>query len=284
MEPITIITHDFVEDLRGRHFSGRASKVFTELFLQIDKLYAGRHPGYQRSDTPYHDLHHACAASQATACLLDGHLKAGLSPSVTARHFELAVAASLLHDSGFIKETGDDEGTGAKYTLTHVERSVDCAARLLPSLGLDVNEVRVVQNAIRCTGVNANVAGLSFCTPAERYLGCVVGTTDILSQMAAPDYLERLPALYEEYVEAATHAGLQETGIGSYRSVEDLMRRTRSFYQDQVRRMFAEEWGGVYRELEHHFGNATNPYLTQIDANLRRIDRWLAERDTAGVR
>jgi hypothetical protein len=218
------------------------------------------------------------------ARLLDGHLKGGAAPHLTARECELATAASLLHDSGYIKEVGDNEGTGAKYTLTHVDRSADYAARLLPTLGLDADEVRIVCNAIHCTGVNVRMSLSLFRTPAERYIGCAVGTADILSQMAAADYPDRLPALFQEYQEAAAYDGLSGAGIGCYESVQDLMRRTRRFYQNNVQRMLNKEWGKVYEDYRHHFGDGPNPYFTAIDANLQRIDELLAHRDSAPAR
>jgi len=32
--------------------------------------------------------------------------------------------AALFHDTGYIQEKSDDEGTGAKYTSIHVKRSI----------------------------------------------------------------------------------------------------------------------------------------------------------------
>jgi len=243
-----------------------------KLFLRVDDLFAGNFPGYQCSDTAYHDLRHTCEATATTARLLDGHLKGGSPPTIMARDFELAIAAILIHDSGYIKQTGDHEGTGAKYTLTHVQRSADFAGRLLPSLGVAAVEVRIVQSAIHCTEASVTVSKMKFASPVAKYIACAVGTADVLSQMAASDYPERLPDLYKEFVEAAAYSALNGTGIGSYRSVEDLLSRTREFYEMYVQRMLTEQWGGVYRDLEHHFGNGANEYLTAIEANLQRID------------
>jgi hypothetical protein len=276
MQTTTVTTRDFVKGLIEGQFPGTPSGLLGELFLQVDLLFTGLYPGYQRSDSAYHDLAHTCAATEATARLLDGHRKGGRPPQLTMRDVELAIAAVMLHDSGYIKETGDSEGTGAKYTLTHVARSAEYAGRILRALGLGADEVTTVRTAIQCTGVNVRMSQLTFRTPAERYIGCVIGTADILSQMAAPDYPERLPALYQEYREAATHERLRGAGIDNYRNVEDLMRRTRGFYQDHVQRLLTKEWGKVYEEYAHHFGNGTNSYLTAVETNLQRIDQLLA--------
>lgn len=272
MHPLSTTTQAFVCDLKRWHFPNHRSAFPESLFLQVDNLFAGNYPGYQRSDTAYHDLRHTCDATEATARLLDGHLKGQLQPRLTTRDFELAIAAGLLHDSGYIKQTGDNEGTGAKYTLTHVQRSADFAGRFLPPLGVTADEVRNVQSAIQCTAANINVSQMIFASPAAKYIACAVGTADILSQMAASDYPESLPNLYKEYVEAAAYSGLHGSGLASYRSAEDLLCRTRNFYEVHVQRLLTEQWGGVYRDLEHHFGNGANQYFAAIEANLQRID------------
>ena len=51
-----------------------------------------------------------------------------MEPKLNPRLFELAVAAVLLHDSGYLKLRSDNVGTGAKYTYCHVLRSCSFAA------------------------------------------------------------------------------------------------------------------------------------------------------------
>jgi hypothetical protein len=63
-----------------------------------------------------------------------------------------------------------------------------------------------------------------------------------------------------------------------YADPEDLMRRTRRFYREQVLPMLDREWGGVYHCLCHHFQDGRTHYLEAIEENLDRIDRMLAGR------
>jgi hypothetical protein len=148
-------------------------------------------------------------------------------------------------------------------------------------LGVTADEVRIVRNAINCTGLHARINELQFHTPAERYIGNAIATGDILSQMSASDYPESLPALFKEYEEADAYEGLPGSGIGSYRNVIDLMKRTRGFYENNVRQLLDEQWDGVYKEYPHHFGNGSIPYFTAIETNLRRIEEMMALRDRA---
>jgi len=269
----------FLDRTLAEHYPLHDSRFMHEVLAGVLDLFAGRYPGYQASDTEYHDFGHTCQATEAMVRILDGHIGSWAKPECTARDLELAVSAALLHDSGYIKRCDDNEGTGAKYTLTHVERSADFAARFLPGYGVSVEEIKLVQVAIRCTGVNVERTMWTFLNEREWLLGCALGAGDILGQMAAPDYPERLPALYREYQEAVAFSNLREGGLASYKGAEDLMRRTREFYHSYARRMLNTIWGGVHEALVFHFVGGKNKYFEQIEANLNRIDAILQERE-----
>jgi hypothetical protein len=268
-------TLTFVSTIFSAHFPGHDTRFISGIFHQVQDAFAGADPGYQRCDMVFHDFAHTCQAIVATARILDGHLKSGHPPALTFRDFELGVAGILLHDIGFLKEAGDVAGTGAKYTPVHVDRSAKFAEKSLPHFGVTPDEVRLVQLAIHSTAVNVTMGQLPFRDERERLIGCAVGTGDILGTMAAPDYPERLPGLYCEFVEAAAYAGPHANEIAHYESAEDLLRKTRDFYYGYVRRMLEEQWGRIYRALKHHFADGRNHYLQAIEANLERIDRFL---------
>jgi hypothetical protein len=260
-------TLQYVRQLFLEGFPGRSPEFLTTVFERVCDLFAGRYPGYRACDTEFHDIAHTCQATVAALRILDGQRKSGRRPVITARDFELAHAAILLHDAGYIKKTGDTQGTGAKYTLTHVERSADFAGAFLPPFGVTEDEIRIIRLAIRCTGVQVDTSRLEFHDDRERFLGCALGTGDMLGQMAAGNYPKQLPALYHEFVEA---------GITAYTSAADLMRRTRGFYAVDVRELLDGEWGQVHRVLSNHFDNGHNLYFEAIERNLDRIDEMLA--------
>ena len=56
---------------------------------------------------------------------------------------------------------------------------------------------------IFCTGINAALDKIPFQSEAEKIVGFALGTADLLGQMAADDYVEKLPVLYAEFAEAA---------------------------------------------------------------------------------
>ena len=154
--------------------------------------------------------------------LLEGRYRARVTPVLDIRHFELAIAAVLLHDTGYLKLRSDREGTGAKYTLVHVIRSCAFAASYLPTIGFTGDETELIMNAIRCTGPRSSISQLHFSGDVERFIGCALATADFLGQMAAPDYVDELAFLYAEFEESDDFFNTPRDQR-LYRSVRDLI-------------------------------------------------------------
>ena len=146
------------------------------------------------------------------ARLLRNRHDTNAEPRLTRRMFELGMLAILMHDTGYLKKQGDTEGTGAKYTLTHVDRSIQFAGELMLGHDYPVEDILAVQNMIRCTGVNVKLDSIQFQDDLERIAGFALGTSDLLGQMAAADYVDKLPILYSEFAEAARYNERQNEG------------------------------------------------------------------------
>jgi hypothetical protein len=244
-----------------------------EAFGWLVEAFRGGHPEYQPVDAPYHDLEHTLQGTLCMALLLRGRHRAGVEPRLTEPLFRLGLAAILTHDSGYLKRRGDTEGTGAKYTITHVDRSASFAADLLASKGFSAPEIQAVRNMIHCTGVDAALQGIPFGSEEERMVGYALGTADLLGQMAAPDYVEKLPALFAEFDEAARHAQDKSHFVCGYSTAADLMSKTPSFWERLVRVKLNGDFGGMYRFLNDPYPDGPNPYLRQIEANMSRLRR-----------
>lgn len=254
----------FISDLYSQRFPENSPSLLMDVFGEVCDLFEGRFSGYRACDTRFHDFAHTCDATVAAMRIADGYCLSGHAPGIDARSFEMLVVAILLHDSGYIRRDNDTtSGTGAKYTTTHVRRSADFAADFLLRHGFAPNEIRAVELAIYCTGINVNLNRLAFASEKERLIGCILGAGDLLGQMAAPDYPDKLGDLYAEFVEA---------GIEAYASAVDLMQRTRGFYESYVCRMLIEQWSHVDTYLPRHFGVGNNPYHDAIMANIERIE------------
>lgn len=236
----------------------------------------GRHPEYRAIDARYHDLEHTLQGTLCFSTLLLRRAEAGASPWVCEETFQLGLLAILLHDTGYLKRLDDTEGTGAKYTATHVNRSCDFAERLLVQHGFTSRQIRAVQNMIRCTGLGVNVAAIPFETEEERLTGFALGTADLLGQMAAPDYIDKLPILFEEFAESAAFNAGRGGGGQVFSSVDDLMRKTPGFWANYVRPKVERDFQGIYRFLSDP-GSERNEYIELIEANLTRLQRQLAK-------
>ena len=197
------------------------------------------------------------------------------------RMFELGMLAILMHDTGYLKRKGDMEGTGAKYTLTHVDRSMEFAAELMRTHKFTESEIVSVQNMIRCTGVNVKLDTIQFQSELERIVGFALGTADLLGQMAADDYVEKLPILYTEFAEAAEFNGDKMRAGGFFNSAQDLMQKTPQFWRQYVQQKINREFLGLYRFLNEPYPDGPNPYIEHIEANMRRLAQKLTEASPA---
>ncbi len=239
--------------------------------------FAGNHRDYQAIDARYHDFEHTLQGTLCMARLLHGRHEALAQPGLTRRTFELGMLAILLHDTGYLKKRADTEVTGAKYTVTHVARSADFAAELLGEKGFRPDEIKSVQNMIRCTGVNTDLNGIPFQNEVEKLVGFALGTADLLGQMAAEDYVAKLPVLYSEFAEAARYSGRNSGSVGMFANAEDMMQKTPGFWANYVRNKIEVEFEGLYRFLNVPYPDGPNFYLQRIESHMARLRSQFAE-------
>lgn len=252
------------------HFPNRSARFLENLFTTIEQLFAGNLPGYRACDLPYHNFLHTCETVTTLAHLLDGHLRSRQSPSLTGRDYELAMTAMWLHDIGYLRRDDETfEGTGAQFTRTHVDRSLAVAAHLLPAWNVAPAELETICIAIRATAFPPQICVLPDTAPTETFLARAVASADLIGQLAAPDYPERLPKLFTEFDEVARTSGNPMFG---YRSVEHLRKETRRFFEQTIRPILENELGGVHQALAHHFPDGIHHYWRAIEANLQRIE------------
>jgi hypothetical protein len=257
-------------------FPNADPRFVPQIFGWAIQCFAGGYKDYHPVDVPYHDFEHTLQGTLCLARLLQRRQAAGAQPSISQKLFELGLLAILLHDTGYLKRGNDTEGTGAKYTMTHVNRSADFAGALLKERGFDPGDIKAVQNMIHCTGLDAALSVIPFQSEQEKIVGCALGTSDLLGQMAADDYVEKLHALYSEFAEAARHSKGKTHFVALYSSAEDLMRKTPDFWEKFVQGKLDHDFGGLYRFLSIPYPDGPNEYLDRIDANIERLRQQLA--------
>jgi len=181
-----------------------------------------------------------------------------------------------LHDSVYLKKRGDNEGTGAKYTVTHVNRSTEFSAEFLRQKGFSTSDIQAVQNMICCTGVDSVLSKIPFQSDAEKIAGHALGTADLLGQMAAADYVEKLPVLYHEFAEAARFSHDDKSFVAMFSSAQDLAEKTASFWEKYVHPKLERDFDGLHRFLNDPYPGGPNFYVQQIEANIIKLQRQLS--------
>ncbi|MEW6157717.1 MAG: hypothetical protein AB1813_09805 [Verrucomicrobiota bacterium] len=240
-------------------------------FWAID-CFTGHYRDYQQIDARYHDFEHTLQGTLCMVRLLDGRYRANIQPELNQRIFELGLLAILLHDTGYLKKKGDCEGTGAKYTLVHVTRSMEFAAELLREKGFSPADIKSVQNMIRCTGVNVDLTAIPFCDELERTVGYALGTADLLGQMAANDYVDKLPILYQEFAESDRYnKACGRPAKAMFSSAQDLVQKTPMFWEKYVQPKINLDFRALYRFLNHPYPDGPNFYIDRITENIDRL-------------
>ncbi|HUE37378.1 MAG TPA: hypothetical protein VMO20_08305 [Candidatus Acidoferrum sp.] len=273
-----------VQRIYQRMFPGAGCLFVPQAFGWAIDSFTGFFLDYQPVDTLYHDFEHTLQGTLCLARILFGRHCAEAKPALTARYFELGLLAILLHDTGYLKKWDDTQGTGAKYTAIHVGRSAEFAEKLLSEKKFTREGIRAVQNMIRCTGVDASLDKIPFENELEKITGFALGTADLVGQMAAADYVDKLPVLYNEFAEAAAYARNHNHFIATFSSAEDLMAKTPLFWKKNVLGKLEHDFGGMYQFLNSPYPDGPNFYLDCIEANMERLRERMAVKQVEPVK
>ena len=230
------------------------------LFADVRDLFRGRFPGYRECNIHYHDLKHTLDCFLAMARLIHGAHTAGAQ--ITPSGLVLGLMSSLMHDTGYIQHEEDLSGTGAKYTLHHIERSIAFGRQYMEERGFSAYEIHFCRDCMKCTGLDIHIDQIAFLSAEHELMGKMLGTADIVGQMADRIYLEKLPYLFMEF---------EEGGVPGFEDELDLIAKTPGFWEFTKKR-FSTELGSVDRFLENHFrerwGIPKDLYREAIDRSI----------------
>ncbi len=238
-------------------------------------LYLGRFPGYRKCAVEYHDYQHVLAVFSASSRLADGCMLSGLQLDSSALADTLV--ASLLHDVGYLQESHDTSGTGAKYTKTHVDRSAAFVLRHASDFDLAPAQAARIGRMILGTDLARRWDALELKSAEECRAAAILAAADLLGQMADRAYLEKLLFLYYEFKEAE---------IEGYSTAFDILRKTASFY-GTVKARLDGTLAEVSRASSFHFarryGIDRDLYREAIERQMSYLDSILAD-DTVNFR
>jgi hypothetical protein len=250
-------------------YAGSSAAVLRQALETTRRLFEGGFTGYRACNSEYHDLRHTLSVVLAVARLADGYNleRKPLSERkpLAERLFLDLLLAGCLHDTGYIQESWDTEGTGAKYASRHEERSIAFLSRHHRGFGVPPEELPVLTRFIQATDLKQPFIQLPFHEPQERDAAALLATADLLGQMSDRDYLEKLLFLYYEFKEA---------GIPGFQTEYDVLRKTGDFYV-MARKRLKASYLSFYSLARAHFrerhGVDANLYMIAISRQLRYL-------------
>ncbi|MFC1844501.1 hypothetical protein ACFLZ5_06880 [Thermodesulfobacteriota bacterium] len=233
-------------------------------FKDIIRLFSGDYPGYKASNTKYHDLEHTCAVTLATARLIHGlHVQDQIFSSGV---MQLGLIGALFHDTGLIQTEVENDGTGAQYTIGHEDRSINLMKEYLSDKDFSAEDILDCSHIIMCTKLSLPIDEIPFRSEGIKEMGKILGSADLIAQMADKNYLEKLPLLFLEFKEA---------GMPGFETPLELFQNTEEFYHSVARTRLSEEMGNVSSSALYHFkdrwGIERDLYAESIKDNIKHM-------------
>jgi hypothetical protein len=262
---------DAVLQIFAARYPGEDLTPLRQAFDDMKALFGGRYPGYLACDTLYHDLRHTLDMTLATARLIDGHDRVcAPADRLGARRAMFGVMVALLHDSGYIRRNSEaGVENGAVFTRIHVSRSAEFLRGYLPTIGF-AQEANIAAQLTHFTGYELDIDLIGLKDARDHMLGCIIGTSDLISQMADRQYIEKCrDFLYREFVWGGIAREVQPDGreVVRYASATDLVIKTPGFYEHLARPRIEKRLQGVHRYAEAHLGGP-NLYQQEIARNM----------------
>jgi hypothetical protein len=230
----------------------------------IIRLFNGNYPGSRASNTKYHDLEHTCAVTLATVRLMHGiHVQ---NQTFSSRVIQLGLIGALFHDTGLIQTMEENDGTGAQYTIGHEDRSIALMEKYISDKGFSAEDILDCSHIIMCTKLSLPINEIPFRSEETKTMGKVLGSADLIAQMADRNYLKKLPLLFLEFKEA---------GMAGFETPLELFKNTEEFYHSVARTRLAEELDNVSSAARYHFKNRwgidRDLYAESIKNNIKNM-------------
>jgi hypothetical protein len=269
-----------VEALFRPMWPGLSFEPLTRSFEHFERLFAGEVPGYYGVDTVYHDRQHTLDITLALARLIVGYERQQDGPTrLGGERAVVGLITGLFHDVGYLRRTDDGESrNGAEFTRTHVSRGARFLEEYLPVPGFEA-WVPVAREIIHFTGYEMPFAQIEekVRDPRDIALGHLLGTADMIAQIADRCYLEKCrDRLYAEFVLGGVALPMAANGGRQvkYASGLDLLRQTPEFVAEVRAKRLDGEFRAAYRHLEILYGGR-NPYMEAIDRNVEYLRQIL---------
>ncbi len=256
-------------------FPHASARAFERAFADVARAYDGGDLSYWPCDTEYHDIQHVLDVTLAMARLMDGYERGRTNGSrrsgdepLRPELFVAGTLAALFHDFGYLRKRSDRRHRfGAEYTIGHVSRGAAFLRRYMPSLGYDEELARLAATLLHFTGYERQVESIRIGTGLPRRLGQMMGSADILAQMADRCYLEKCRSrLYPEFVLGRLATPRNAEKLPFFSSGDELVAKTPGFYENAMKRLDVK-LGQCHQFAARHFGGE-NLYLNALRKNV----------------
>ncbi len=245
-------------------------EVIRDIYNDLTSFFSGSSPHFQRNTLPYHNLRHSQMVILASTRLFHGlHCnQVRISPETLFK----GLLAACFHDTGMLLLEDDPTPSGMKYIANHEARSILFLSKYVARKGFGKDVSRDCATIINYTDLESDPATFDYHTHEIQIAGQVIGSADILAQMADRYYLECLPLLFNE----------QETGgINQYDSALELMEHTAIFYQNVVLKRLIVTFSNTSQAMQTHFREMynidRNLYIENIDKNINYLKKIISK-------
>ena len=180
--------------------------------------------------------------------------------------------AAYFHDTGMLLLEDDPAPSATEYMASHEARSIQFLDKYVRQRGFGGAFIKDCATIINYTDLGSDPATFAYHTHEIQLAGQVIGSADILAQMADRYYLELLPLLFKE----------QKTGgINRHDSARELMEHTEKFYHDVVLKRLASTFSNISQVMQVHFREIykidRNLYLDYIDSNINYLKKIISQ-------
>lgn len=242
-------------------------QLIFEIHNDLAAFFTGLHPDFQKNTLPYHNLRHSQLVVLATIRLFDGmHCSNNLT--ITADMLLKGLLAAYFHDTGMLRLQSDPAPSGTEYMEGHEARSSHFLKNYVHQKGLGDEIFRDCPTIINYTDLQSDPTTFESHSHEIQIIGQIVGSADILAQMADRYYLECLPLLYNE---------LQAGGVSRHSSALELMEHTANFYHNVVLTRLSTTFSQTASAMQAHFRERyqidRNLYRENIDKNIEYLNK-----------
>lgn len=242
--------------------------LIRSVFVDVLRVFRGEYPGYGAIRTLYHDLSHTLEVFLCAVRLMHGVHISGTP--LNDDDLTRIMIAMLMHDIGYVQRQGEESGTGAQFTQTHVRRGVEFMRQYFNEHHHPVELADSLQDLILGTEHTHAFVRSDFSDDRNYMLGQIVTTADLMGQMADRIYPEKLLFLYMEFKEA---------NLGHYQNMRDILCQTTTFF-DATKKKLAGPLGGMHKRFKFHFqatlGVDKDFYMEAIENNIAYVSKVIS--------